>query len=311
MPLPFKRIITLTLLGLSMALFPSLRAQVFTYTFSNGYEGWEGDFADYPAQDSVFYELAFTRTGLPAPLNTARQALKITGNNHSDDLFMFIRRKITGLQPNTGYQVQIDMEVASNAPTNGIGVGGAPGEGVVFKAGLTRIRPRKVLDNSGFYLMNIDKANQSVPGTDMDTLGHAGVTDTTTAFALIHRSNAGHVFSFTTDSLGEGWVCIGTESGFESTTTLYYSEITLAFTAVTRIDDPAGEALRIWPNPSQGILHIEGSDKPLRYACFTLQGQLVLQGTLSPGTTEVDVRLLAPGVYILRAEGRSARVIRK
>ena len=116
---------------LSLALVSGFqgRAQTFVSDFAEGYDGWAGDFADYPITDSVFYQLAFNRTTLPAPLNTAKHALMITGSNHSDDLFMFIKKKITGLQPNTTYMVKIDVEFASRAPTNGVGVGGAPGEG--------------------------------------------------------------------------------------------------------------------------------------------------------------------------------------
>ncbi len=211
-------------------------AQTFVSDFSTGNDGWTGDFADYPVSDSLFYELQFYRAKLPSPLDTNQFALMISGNNHSDDLFMFIKRKITGLSPNSTYQLFISVDFASKYPTNAIGAGGTPGEGVRIKAGATLIEPAKIIADS-YYRMNIDKDNQSNPGADMDTIGHVGVTDTTTIFTIINRNNSGHLFTIKTDSKGEVWICIGTDSGFEATTTLYYKKITLTFNSITRIDD--------------------------------------------------------------------------
>ncbi|MCH7972961.1 MAG: T9SS type A sorting domain-containing protein [Bacteroidetes bacterium] len=222
-----------------VVLFSSLsntKSQTFMYDFSTGYEGWTGDFADYPITDSLFYELTFYRTNLPLPLDTNKSSLLISGNNHSDDLFMFIKRKILGLLPNTTYGLMISVVFASNAPTNAVGVGGAPGEGVIVKAGASTIEPLKI-NTDGFFLMNIDKGNQIQPGSDMDTIGHVGVSDTTTVFTLINRNNSNHLFTITTDSNGEVWVCIGTDSGFEATTTLYFDQITLTFNSTTGIND--------------------------------------------------------------------------
>lgn len=202
--------------------------KTFTFEFSGETEGWSGDFADYPISDSLFYELKYGHSALPSPLNSAVKALKISGNNHSDDLFMFIKHKISGLEPNTSYKIIFDIEFASNAPTGGIGVGGSPGEGVVLKAGATKIEPKKIEDGD-YYRMNIDKANQSTSGQDMKLAGNIGVSDTTTVFTIIKRDNSNDPFIATTDSHGEIWAIIGTDSGFEATTTLYYTRIKIVF----------------------------------------------------------------------------------
>ncbi len=225
----FLCIMFLTLLG-------SAHSQTFVSDFSTGYDGWSGDFADYPITDSLFYELQFQRAKLPSPLDTNQYSLMISGNNHSDDLFMFIKRKITGLSPNSTYQIFISVDFASKYPTNALGVGGSPGEGVRVKAGATLIEPTKIKVDP-YFRMNIDKDNQINPAADMDTIGHVGVTDTTTTFTIINRNNSGHLFTIKTDSKGEVWICIGTDSGFEATTTLYYKKITLTFNSITRIDD--------------------------------------------------------------------------
>lgn len=292
----------------------NLYAQVFTYDFSTSYDGWDGDFADYPISDSVFYELEFQRATLPNPLNTSNYALKISGNNHSDDLFMFIKRKISGLLPNTTYNLQIEVELASNAPTNAFGVGGAPGESVTLKAGASAIEPLKVGNSNGYYRMNIDKSNQTNPGVDMDTIGHVGVADTTTVFAIINRSNSTHPFSITTDSNGEVWVCIGSDSGFEATTTLYYNAITLSFSAVTNIDKlPNATNFSVFPNPATNWVNIQNNtirtvDTP--YFITDLYGNTILRGLLNDNTTSINISPLASGVYFLTAGNQHQQIIK-
>jgi hypothetical protein len=200
-----------------------------TFNFYDDAEGWTGDFADYPVDEEEFFELDFAWSHLPAPLETTKGALMLTGNNHSDDLFMFIKRKVDGLRTNTKYRVTVEVEFASNAPTNAAGIGGSPGEGVTMKTGAVVTEPDKIATDD-FYSMNIDKGNQSGSGVDMMVIGHVGVSDTTTVYTLISRNNIAEPFEITSDENGEFWVVIGTDSGFEGITTLYYNRIKLVIT---------------------------------------------------------------------------------
>jgi hypothetical protein len=212
----------------------TVKSQTYKYDFSISTEGWTSDFADYPITDSLLYQLECYRTKLPLPLDTTQYALLISGINHSDDLFMFIKRKITNLDPNTTYKLMISVDLASKYPTNAAGAGGAPGEGVELKVGASVIEPKKIV-HAGFFRMNINK-DQTAPGADMYAIGNVGVTDTTTVYTIINRNNSAGSFTITADSNGELWVCIGTDSGYEATTTLYYYKITLTFNPTTGID---------------------------------------------------------------------------
>lgn len=197
-----------------------------TYDFQNDNQSWEGDFADYPVGEEDFYELSYEFSSLPTPLNTNLGALKQAGNNHSDDLFMFIRRQINGLEPNTDYKVSYEIEFASDVADGMIGVGGSPGEGVYIKAGATNIKPEKIFGDLGYlaYIMNIDKGNQSNGGSDMVVMGDFS-NDTNQNEYTLKNLVANDILTVSTNSSGELWLLVGTDSGFEATTTIYYNLI--------------------------------------------------------------------------------------
>jgi hypothetical protein len=162
---------------------------------------------------------------LPSPLENV-SGLNVSGNNHSDDLFMFIKKKFSGFEPNTGYQLRFEITFATNAPSECMGVGGPPGEGVAVKAGATVLEPLPYDDGSGSYLMNIDKGNQISGGSDAITIGDFANTkkceDGDFAYELKTLSNEGNTFTVYTESDGELWVLFGTDSGFEAVTSIYY-----------------------------------------------------------------------------------------
>jgi hypothetical protein len=208
---------------------------LYTYdaNFGDSMDGWWGDFADYPAgeNDSSGYELQIEYHDLPANVASGHKALMLSGNNHSDDLFMFIKKRITGLSPSTEYTLAISVEFASNAPIGSVGAGGAPGESVFLKVGATAIEPKKVIEGD-YYRMNIDKGNQSQGGENMIAIGNIAVSSTTTDFTTITRDNSSssnQPFTAKSNSRGELWLVIGTDSGFEGVTTLYYTHINAVF----------------------------------------------------------------------------------
>jgi hypothetical protein len=73
--------------------------------------------------------------------------------------------------------------------------------------------------------------------------------------------------------------------------------ITAGQTVTIGTQEPNLTGISIYPNPCESHLRIDwhNSNKPLSYAIFTLTGELVSNGSTS---TQIDVALLAPGVYI-------------
>lgn len=210
--------------------------QIFTYSydFSVSDFSWAGGFSDFPADvDSASYELKFAYANQPV---NNKKSLMISGNNHSDDLFMYVKKMVTGLAPDTEYTLTYEIEFASDAKKGSFGVGGAPGESVFLKAGATEIEPKSVIDGQ-MYLMNIDKGNQSESGEDMVKLGDISVSADATGYAVTSRSNSPYdpnsdyhqPIVVRSNSRGELWLIVGTDSGYEGITTLYYTRITAVF----------------------------------------------------------------------------------
>ncbi|RYG01066.1 MAG: hypothetical protein EOO07_34655 [Chitinophagaceae bacterium] len=200
--------------------------KTITIDFNNDAEGWNAGFADYPAGQETFYELASSHTTLPASLGQNRKGIKISGNNHSDDLFMFITKKFNGFEPNTRYEIDFEVTIGTNVHSGCSGIGGSPGDSVYVKAGAAKMEPKPVNDGTGFYLLNIDKNNQGSGGSDVMLVGNIanGVecddADPSYKKKLL-KSEAGK-FTTYSDAMGAIWVIFGTDSGFEGTTTLYF-----------------------------------------------------------------------------------------
>lgn len=201
----------------------------FTFEFKNDVEGWEAGFADYPVGDDEFYELSFEHAILPEPLNTNEGVLKISGNNHSDDLFMYVKKNIDGLEANTTYEVDLEVEFATDVPDGMIGVGGSPGESVYIKAGATTIEPEREVDDLNWYRMNIDKSNQAQSGDDMVVLGDFS-NDTNEEIYVLKTLNSISGFTVNSDNNGRVWLIVGSDSGFESVTTVHYNHFMFVFT---------------------------------------------------------------------------------
>jgi hypothetical protein len=201
------------------------------YDFEDDLDGWQAIFSDYPVDPSNPLDLQSAHEALPDPLDNNKMGFMISGNNSSDDLFMGLKKQVVGLDPNTVYTASFDLEIASNAPESSVGVGGSPGASVFVKAGATTAEPTRVIDDSDWYRMSIDKGNQAQSGEDMKTLGSIGTNKDVMEYTIITRTSDGKDIAAQTDASGSLWLIVGTESGFEATTTLYYDKITVELAA--------------------------------------------------------------------------------
>ena len=161
--------------------------------------------------------------------------------------------------------------------------------------------------------MNIDKGNQKVPGVDMDTIGHIGVSDTTTEFTLINRKNTPKLFTIKTDVNGEVWVCIGTDSGFEGRSTLYYNQITLTFTNILGLEDfIMTKGMIVYPNPASDIISVKINPLLLgqNYKITNQLGRLLLTDTLQSENTSININELPFGIYFFTIGGNKMQTFK-
>jgi len=127
----------------------------------------EGFSAYRPATDDGFYDLKAEIRSLPPELGINGTGFYIQGNNHSDDLFMFLKRRLSsadGVVVGVSYEITFKIVFASGAPTGCGGIGGAPGESVYLKAGASPAEPLALLTppptDPRFFShlrMNVDK----------------------------------------------------------------------------------------------------------------------------------------------------------
>ncbi len=191
------------------------------FNFETGLEGWQVDFSEYPVGQETFYELGSRSAKLPASTGSTSGAIFVTGNNHSDDLFMFLKRQFTGLKPGATYVATISLRLASQDAAQSVGIGGSPGASVFVKVGASPTEPAKMAQ-AGQYHFNLDKGNQASDGRDGRTVGDIGISGAGNRYQLIGRSNATKPLTVKTDASGAVWVFVGTDSGFEGSTAVYY-----------------------------------------------------------------------------------------
>lgn len=213
-------------LALSRGLLLTV-VDVFRFDFEDGLQGWQGGFADYPVGEEAFYELGWQHDVLPAPLDPSRAGFRIHGNNHSDDLLLFAKRRVGGLAPGAVYEVASAISLASQYPANSLGVGGSPGSGVVLKAGASTFEPAPVVDPlppPPYYRINIDTGSQGQGGQHSAVLGHIGIPGDAFVYTLIERQSAAPIVC-AADASGQLWLHFALDSGFEATTDVVFDDV--------------------------------------------------------------------------------------
>jgi hypothetical protein len=279
----------------------SARGQTLSYDFETDFQGWLCDFADYNVGDSAIWHLSYKRDTMPQ-IRPVQYGIAMRGDNFSDDLFFFTKRKITGLSANAAYKIAYSIDIVTNMPPDGVG-----GGDLILKAGATIIEPAKIV-SSGMYRMNINKSNQSQPGPDMDTLGHINHTAPgNRSYHLVTFTNANHLFQRTANTNGEMWLVVGAESAFEVPNVEFLvakisATLTTSSTGAVPASLPTGRSeISVFSKPAApGILYVNASPDllPVEDArLFSLTGQEM--ALTMPAANSIDIGNLKKGVYVL------------
>jgi len=201
------------------------------FDFRDGKVGWEHLFAEYSPDMDMQLEAGLRP--LPDELGIEGTGYYLQGMNRSDALLMFLKCKAgaeDGIIPGQTYRVTYTIVFASNAPSGAVGAGGSPGEAVILMAGASAMEPEAYLD-SAYYLMNMDKGAVSEVGHIANGLPAEEVDLQNPPYVSLERQHK-HESTVTADSEGELWLLIGTGSGFEGLTGIYYQSIAVTLEPV-------------------------------------------------------------------------------
>lgn len=204
-----------------------------TFDFSKDDGGWKTGVADLPVafQDQDYQINAKVAT---VKLNdgTEKSGMMLSGMNRSDDLFMFVSKKLdgaSGLKPNTEYEVKLRFDLATSAEESSMGIGGSPASAVYVKAGVVGREPSVEEDHTdpvvSYYRLNLDKGNQSTDGKEVTLVGNIAKPDAEQSGFQLKSFES--TFEAKSNAAGELYVIIGTDSGYEGLTTIYFTNIDL------------------------------------------------------------------------------------
>ncbi|TKT91499.1 hypothetical protein [Dyadobacter frigoris] len=202
----------------------TLPIKFFESTFQQNTEDWTGDAALFKngQQDTIAFSIKQGK--IPGATDSTSRGLGVSGKNTGDSLFLFIKKKITGLDPALTYKVAYEINIGTSYPDT---VGSA-GRLIFIKAGASPNEPVKELANN-YYNVSIEKGSLSKSGTEMFYLGTAGNGLDSVAYRSIVRTNANLAVEVKPNAAGEIWLCVGAETSYKGLIQLYYDRI---YTAV-------------------------------------------------------------------------------
>jgi hypothetical protein len=214
--------------GVVTALSSSVRLD---FDFRDGVQGWEAGFAEYsPEMEGMMLDAGIRP--LPSELGINGTGYYLQGMNHSDDLFMFLKRRLgpdDGVVPEQEYRVIFTIVFASNAPSSAVGICGSPGESVYLKAGASMVEPEMYLDSTdNYYHMNVDKGEGNEPSGEaaskVGDIANGFSAEEGSRYVSLQRQHE-HQYTVNASPDGELWLLVGTDSGFEGLTGIYYQSI--------------------------------------------------------------------------------------
>ncbi len=188
--------------------------------FGTGAHGWVAGAAEYPVDREADMRLQSGLAPVPSPL--AGTAFRTSGVNLSDDLFLYLKKRIAGLEPGATYRLWFQLSFAT--ADTGIGAGG------IVKAGGSTTEPDRIvvaepgLGSVPYYLMNVDKGVAAQGGKGATVLGPTAKPHPD-ALGWEWQSLEGPSVAVTADADGSLWLFVGEDSTYESPTSIYYAAV--------------------------------------------------------------------------------------
>ena len=228
---------------ITYAVLTAMSSIRLEFDFRDGAQGWEAGFAEYAPEMEDMMQLEAGIRSLPSELEIEGNGYYLQGMNRADDLFMFLKRRLgtdDGVVAGQEYRIKFTIVFASNAPSGAAGIGGSPGESVFLKTGASTVEPEVYLDSANnYYLMNVDKGSgNSDSGESASVIGHIAnglsvdeIDIENPPYVSLKRQHK-HEYTVNASPDGELWLLVGTDSGFEGLTGIYYQSIAVTLNPV-------------------------------------------------------------------------------
>lgn len=204
---------------------PETRTFAFDYSNSTAAGAWTADFVDVAGDQQESVGFVAGHRALPESVSEADSALYQEGANVSDDLFMFFRRRVEGLEPGAEYRASFRITFASD---HGQGCDVGLGPNAWIKAGASAAEPTRRVTEDGYLRLTVDKGSQSQGGSAALVLGDvrnglSGCGDEIpyAAETLESGEGAAATVGVEADEEGRAWLFFGSESAFEVTLDIY------------------------------------------------------------------------------------------
>ncbi|SMF73118.1 hypothetical protein [Pseudobacteriovorax antillogorgiicola] len=203
---------------------------------------WTPHFSDLPGEcvDSDGLPVEIERLNPDTSCDTfeldytmENQMLVMESHNRSDDVWMGLSRWYGGLNAHQSYEMCLDLTFFSDARTGGVGIGGSP-DAVHLKFGAAHGDLKFDSTFSGtdtiyFDDQVFDKGNQASVGSDVVYLGQISTEVSDGCFKNFCPKQVSACIPVVADDEGRVNAVLGSDSGFEGVTKLFYKEIEVSF----------------------------------------------------------------------------------
>lgn len=204
--------------------------------FVDDAEGWEAQFSEYEPGLEDSLKLSFTHDQFMATESIGNvTAVVQSGYATNSDLFMFIKRQISGFKPNTLYSIVFNLELFAQLNEDFNGDLADDNNGSFLKAAVYTIEPDTIVvddsDHPGkkIVLTNFDKGDGRVSGPNMAFIGKLEFTTPDEAPVLLIGTSEGDDLLGTADSEGKMWMMIGVDTNQPIYQSIFYSYILIQF----------------------------------------------------------------------------------
>ncbi|MDR1370402.1 MAG: T9SS type A sorting domain-containing protein, partial [Dysgonamonadaceae bacterium] len=79
----------------------------------------------------------------------------------------------------------------------------------------------------------------------------------------------------------------------------------------TGVEQVAGTAVRVFPNPTAGIIHVSGTKSNQFIRISDITGSLKGTYSAQDGETTIDLTGYSKGTYLIQYDGKTVKAVRK